>query len=165
MFNLRCRSDAHGDGVDAEDRTVHTHEGLNPMPLSQVEVQSVLGAATDSARQEGLRVTVAVVDEGGFLQSLLRMDGAAPLSSAVAEAKAAGAALFHRDGDSLAELVQSRPAFFNQVDRLARLPLVGAPGSLLIRRDGVVLGAVGVSGATPQQDKGCAQAGLDTIGL
>jgi uncharacterized protein GlcG (DUF336 family) len=133
------------------------------MPISQADVQTLITAAHDRARADGLRVTVAIVDEGGFLQGLARMDGAAPLSSQVAEAKAVGAAMMHRDGDSLAELVQSRPAFFSQVDRMARVPMVGAPGSLLIRRQGVVLGAIGVSGATPQQDKACAQAGLDVV--
>jgi uncharacterized protein GlcG (DUF336 family) len=120
------------------------------MPISQADVQTLITAAHDRARADGLRVTVAIVDEGGFLQGLARMDGAAPLSSQVAEAKAVGA-------------VQSRPAFFSQVDRMARVPMVGAPGSLLIRRQGVVLGAIGVSGATPQQDKACAQAGLDVV--
>jgi glc operon protein GlcG len=133
------------------------------MPIPQSDVQALIAAAHNHAKQGGLRVSVAVVDEGGFVLGLARMDGAAPLSSQVAEAKALGAAMMHRDGDSLAELAQSRPAFFTQVDRLVRLPLVGALGSLLIRRDGAVLGAVGVSGATPEQDRACAQAGLDTL--
>ena len=50
----------------------------------------------------GLRVTVAVVDEGGLLKALGRMDGAPPLSAQIAEAKAVGAAVWHRDGDELA---------------------------------------------------------------
>jgi uncharacterized protein GlcG (DUF336 family) len=57
----------------------------------------------------------------------------------------------------------SRPAFFEQVSRLARLPLIPALGSLLIRRDDAVLGAVGVSGATPEQDKECGLAGLAAL--
>lgn len=133
------------------------------MPLSLDEVQRLLAAAHDRARQDGIRVTVAVVDEGGLLLGLARMDGAPPLSSQIAESKAVGAALWHRDGDSLAEVLQSRPAFFGQVDKLVRMPLIGGLGSLLIRRDGRVLGAVGVSGAQPEQDKACAQAGLDAI--
>jgi glc operon protein GlcG len=138
---------------------------LNAMPISLDEVQRLIAAAHDKARQEGIRVTVAVVDEGGLLLGLARMDGAAPLSSQIAEAKAVGAALWHRDGDSLAEVLQSRPAFFSQIDKLVRLPLIGGLGSLLIRREGGVLGAVGVSGAQPEQDKACAQAGLDALQL
>lgn len=135
------------------------------MPLSLDEAQRLIAAAHDRARQDGIRVTVAVVDEGGLLIGLGRMDGAPPLSSQIAESKAVGAALWHRDGDSLAEVLQARPAFFQQVDRLVRLPLIGGLGSLLVRREGRVLGAVGVSGAAPEQDKACAQAGLDALRL
>ena len=130
------------------------------MSLSCEEALQVIAAAQARARVLGLKVAVAVVDEGGQLQALARMDGATPLSSQIAEAKASGAALLHRDGGSLQQLQQERPAFFTAVDRMARVPLVPGPGSVLIKRDGAVLGAVGVSGATPLQDLDCAQAGL-----
>ena len=133
------------------------------MPLTHDEARTLITAAHEQARRDGLRVTVAVVDVGGLLVALGRMDGAPPLSPQIAEAKAVGAALWHRDGDSLAEVLQSRPAFFAQVDRLVRVPLIGGLGSLLVRREGRVLGAVGVSGALPEQDKACAQAGLDAL--
>ena len=133
------------------------------MPLSLEEAQRLVAAAHAQARDGGLRVAVAVVDEGGTLVTLARMDGAPPLSSQIAEAKAVGAALWHREGDSLAEVYQQRAKFFEQVDRMVRVPMVPGLGSLLIRRDGRVLGAVGVSGAQPEQDNACAQAGLDAI--
>jgi glc operon protein GlcG len=134
------------------------------MPLTQIEVSSALAVAVDKAREDGLSISIAIVDESGFLQGLARMDAAAPLTSRVAEAKAVGAALFRRDGDALAEMMNARPAFFSQVERLSPLPLVAAPGSLLIRREDAVVGAIGVSGAAPQQDTACAQAGLESIG-
>ncbi len=133
------------------------------MPLPLEQAQRLVEAAHARAAADGLRVAVAVVDEGGTLITLSRMDGAPPLASQIAEAKAVGAALWHRDGDSLAEVYQQRAKFFEQVDRLVRVPMVPGLGSLLIRRDGGVLGAVGVSGAAPEQDKACAQAGLDSI--
>jgi uncharacterized protein GlcG (DUF336 family) len=133
------------------------------MPLSLDEAGRVLAAAQEHAAAAGLRVTVAVVDEGGLLQALARMDGAPPLSAQIAEAKAVGAAVWHRDGGSLAELQRERAAFFSQVDRLVRLPIIPGPGSVLIRREGRVLGAVGVSGAQPDQDRECAEAGLRAI--
>ena len=68
-----------------------------------------------SAVENGWHVTVAVVDEGGLLQALGRMDGAPPLSAQIAEAKAVGAALWHRDGDELAAVQADRAAFFAQV--------------------------------------------------
>ncbi len=134
------------------------------MPLTLEEAQTVIAGAHEHAAQHGLRVTVAIVDEGGQLQALGRMDGAPPLSSQIAEAKAVGAAVWHRDGDSLREINQTRPAFFAQVDRMVRLPMIPGPGSVLIRRAGAILGAVGVSGALPDQDRECAEAGLASLG-
>ena len=90
------------------------------------------------------------------------MDGAPPISPQVAEAKAVGASLLYRDGASLAELAKDRPGFFSVVDRLVRVPIVPGLGSVLIRREGRVLGAVGVSGGRPEQDLECAEAGLSS---
>lgn len=133
------------------------------MPLSTAAAQQVIDAAHRHARENGWRISVAVVDEGGLLQALSRMDGAPPLSAQIAESKAVGAALWLREGDSLAELQQSRPGFFEGVSKLTRLPILPALGSVLIRGEGAVLGAVGVSGATSEQDKECAQAGLASL--
>jgi uncharacterized protein GlcG (DUF336 family) len=133
------------------------------MPLTLDEAQTVVAGAHEHATQLGVRVTVAVVDEGGLLQVLGRMDGAPPLSSQIAESKAVGAALWHREGDSLAAVHRDRPGFFAQVDRLVRMPIMPGLGSVLIRRGDAVLGAVGVSGAAPEQDKECAQAGLASL--
>jgi glc operon protein GlcG len=135
------------------------------MPLSLIQALGLIQAAHEHATADGLRVCVAVVDEGGHLIALGRMDGAPPLSPQIAESKAVGSALWHRDGDSLTQVQQEREAFFHQVDRLVRLPLIPAQGSVLIRRGDRVLGAVGVSGAAPGQDKACAEAGLRAIGL
>src|SRR2546426_1140967 len=111
----------------------------------------------------GIRVTVAVVDEGGLLITLGRMDGAPPLSPQVAEAKAVGAAMLYRDGAGLAELAKDRPGFFSVADRLVRVPIVPGLGSVLIRRDGKVVGAMGVSGGRPGRGRGCAGAGRTSI--
>ena len=132
------------------------------MPLSFAEAQKTIGGAHTKAESLGIRVTVAVVDEGGFLIALGRTDGAPPISPQVAEAKAVGAAMLYRDGASLAELAKDRPGFFSVADRLVRVPIVPGLGSILIKRDGDVLGAVGVSGGRPEQDLECAEAGLSS---
>ena len=134
------------------------------MPLSCDEAMRVTAAAHERARQVGIRITVAVVDEGGLLQALARMDGAPPLSAQIAESKAAGAALWHRDGASLAQVHQERPGFFAAVAQLVRLPVIPGLGSTLVKRGGAVLGAVGVSGGKPEQDLDCAEAGLRALG-
>jgi uncharacterized protein GlcG (DUF336 family) len=130
------------------------------MPLTLEQAQTVIDAAHETARGQGLRVTVAVVDEGGLLQALGRMDGAPPLSAQIAEAKAVGAAVWHRDGDQLAAVHADRAAFFATVSSMVRVPLVAADGSVVIRDGEKVLGAVGVSGAKPEEDRACAEAGL-----
>jgi len=124
--------------------------------------QEIVGRAHTRARELGIKVTVAVVDSGGLLVALARMDGAPPLSPQIAEAKAVGAAMLFRDGASLAELAKDRPGFFSVVDRLVRVPIVPGLGSVLIRRDDQVVGAVGVSGGKPEQDLDCAQAGVSS---
>lgn len=129
------------------------------MPLTLEQTQQLISAAHERARESGLAVTVAVVDEGGLLQALARMDGAPPLSAQIAEAKAVGAAVWHRDGDQLAAVQESRAGFFASVSTLARLPIIPADGSVVLR-DRTVLGAVGVSGAKPEEDRECAEAGV-----
>jgi uncharacterized protein GlcG (DUF336 family) len=133
------------------------------MPLTLEEAQTVIAGAHENAAQMGLHVAVAVVDEGGHLQALGRMDAAPPLSAKIAESKAVGAALWHREGESLATVHRDRPGFFAQVDRLVSMPLMPGLGSVLIRRGGLILGAVGVSGAAAEQDLECATAGLESL--
>jgi glc operon protein GlcG len=133
------------------------------MPLTLKQAQEVVDRAHARAREIGINVTVAVVDEGGLLIALGRMDGAPPISPQVAEAKAVGAAMLHRDGASLAELAKDRPGFFSVVDRLVRVPIVPGLGSSLIKHGDQVIGAVGISGGKPDQDVEIAQAGLSGV--
>jgi glc operon protein GlcG len=132
------------------------------VPLILQEANELVGRAQAKAAELGIRVTVAVVDEGGHIIALSRMDGALPLSPQIAEAKAVGAAMLYRDGGALAEMAKDRPGFFSVVDRLVRVPIVPGLGSVLIKRDGKVLGAVGVSGGRPEQDLECAEAGISS---
>ncbi len=133
------------------------------MSVSLKRAQAVIDRALTKAGQLGIKVTVAVVDDGGHLVALSRMDGAMPLSPQLAEAKAVGAAMFRRDGEALAKIAQDRPGFFNAADRLVRVPLIPGLGSALIAENGNVVGAVGVSGGRPDQDLECAEAGLSEL--
>jgi uncharacterized protein GlcG (DUF336 family) len=136
---------------------------LHVMPLSLHDANQVIARAHAKATELGIRVSVAIVDEGGLLIALGRMDGAIPLSPQIAEAKAVGAAMLNRDGAGLAELAKDRPGFFSVADRLVRIPIVPGLGSALIKHDGKSVGAVGVSGGRPEQDLECAEAGLSSI--
>jgi glc operon protein GlcG len=104
------------------------------MPLTLQEAQAVIIGAHERAAAIGALVTVAVVDEGGHLQALGRMSGAAPLSARIAETKAASVALFRRDGAALRQMQENTPAFFAQLDRAVRVPILAGAGAALIRR-------------------------------
>ncbi len=120
-------------------------------------------AAQRRALEIGIRVTVAVVDDGGHLIFLSRMDGAPPLTTEIAEAKASGAASFGRPGDAVAELYEKRPGFFDAISEMTRRPLIPGLGSVLVRSEDRIIGAIGVSGGRPEQDLDCADAGLKVI--
>ncbi len=133
------------------------------MPLSLAQAQTLIAAAHEHAAANDWKIAVAVVDEGGALVALSRMDGAFPLAPQIAEAKAAGAALWHRDGERLAAGREAHQGFFDAVDRLVRLPLIPGPGSVLIREAESVLGAAGASGASGEDDRACIEAGLRAV--
>ncbi len=134
------------------------------MSLTLEEAQTVITAAHERAAKIGALVTVAVVDEGGHLQALGRMKGAAPLSARIAETKAASVALFRRDGAALRQLQEGNPGFFAQLGQAARVPILAGAGALLILRGDTVLGAMSVSGGmAPGQDDECAEAGLAVL--
>src|ERR1700759_1665963 len=125
------------------------------MGISQEQARKIIDAAQSQAESLEIAVTVAVVDEGGLVKAVDRMDGAPPLSAQIAEDKSQEAAVWHRDGHALAEVAKDRPAFVSAVSQMTRLPLIAGAGSIVIRDgDGVVLGAVGVSGGTPQPGRG-----------
>jgi glc operon protein GlcG len=129
------------------------------MPLLLSDAEKVVHAVIAHATKLGIRVSVAVVDEGSHLIVLERMDGAMPISPQIAEGKAVGAAMFMRDGAALLTIANDRPAFFNAVSAMART-LVPGPGSVLVTRDHAV---VGVSGGKPEQDLECAEAGISSL--
>ena len=82
--------------------------GFRPCHSRSIRPRRSSPPPTSTPAAAGLDVTVAVVDEGGLLKALGRMDGALPLSAQIAEAKAVGAAVRHRDGDQLASVQDQR---------------------------------------------------------
>src|ERR1700749_3844513 len=134
------------------------------MPLSLHEAHAVIAGGHERAAEIAALVTVAVVDEGGHLQALGRMNGAAPLSAQIAETKAASVALFRRDGAALRPMQEASPGFFAQLDRAVRVPVLAGAGAALIVRGDTVLGALaGSGGMGPGQDAECAEAGLTAL--
>jgi glc operon protein GlcG len=134
------------------------------MPLTLGEAQTIIIGAHERAAAIDALITVAIVDEGGHLQALGRMNGAAPLSAQIAGTKATSVALFRRDGTDLRQMQEASPGFFAQLGQAVRVPILAGAGAALIRRGDTVVGALAVSGGMrPGQDDECAEAGLAVL--
>ncbi len=122
------------------------------------EARRIAAAAEAEARRNGWAVTIAVVDDGGHLLWLQRLDGAAPISAYIGPEKARAAALGRRETRIYEDMInQGRTAFLSA-------PLAGMlEGGVPIVVDGQVLGAVGVSGVKSSEDAQIARAGIAAI--
>ncbi len=112
-------------------------------------------------------LTVAVVDDGGHLKAFKRQDGpGAALRPQVATGKAAGAVGMGRSSRALGAMALERPHFVNALIGAAQGRLIPVPGGVLIKTaDGEVVGGVGVSGDTSDNDEAAAVAGIEAAGL
>ncbi len=112
-------------------------------------------------------LTVAVVDSGGSLKAFKRQDGpGAALRPLVATGKAFGAVGMGRSSRALGAMAQDRPHFVNALVGVSDGRLVPVPGGVLIKNaEGDIIGAVGVSGDTSDNDEAAAVAGIEAAGL
>jgi glc operon protein GlcG len=126
--------------------------------LAQEQVQALIETGVQAAGKAGVRVSLAVTDDGGHLLGFLRMDGVHTATVDVANAKARCAAAFRRPTRLFAEqLAQGNMA-------LLTIPgLITLPGGLPLTLSDHVVGAVGVSGASPDVDETIATAMRDSL--
>ncbi|MPZ23798.1 MAG: heme-binding protein [Dehalococcoidia bacterium] len=123
----------------------------------------ILVAATDAARKLGKPVTVAIVDTAGCLVALQRVNDASGFSAVVAEGKACTAAIMKRDGSEAAQLVERFPALAASMAVQTNGRFFPMQGGLLVRDEDGALGAIGVSGATGDEDEAIARAGVSAV--
>ena len=118
-------------------------------------------------REAGFKpLTVAVLDDGGYIKALLRDDGSSLLRERIAVAKAYGALGMGRSTRALADMGSERPLFVQSLTVLAEGKLVPVPGGVLIKdANGELLGAVGVTGDTSDNDEDSAVHGIESVGL
>ena len=132
---------------------------LDKKALTLEAAQKIAAASLVEARANNWNVIIAVVDEGGHLLTLNRMETAQYGSIEVAIGKAKTAAAFRRPTKLLEDASKTRPA----LTTIANAYLL--EGGVPITYNGQVIGAVGVSGATSQQDAQVAEAGINSLGL
>ena len=129
--------------------------------LDHSDVKAIAAAAETEALRNNWAVTIAIVDDGGHLLSLQRLDGAAPISAHIAPAKANTAAMGRRDSKVYEEMINGGRASFLSAPALHGM----LEGGVAIMKDGQCLGAVGVSGVKSTEDAQIARAGIAAIGL
>jgi uncharacterized protein GlcG (DUF336 family) len=128
--------------------------------LTHDDVRSIAARAEAEARSQGWAVTISVVDDGGHLLWLQRLDGAAPISAQIAPAKARTAALGRRESKVYEEMINGPRAAFLSAPGLEGMLEGGVP----ILVEGHCLGAVGVSGVKASEDAQVARAGIAALG-
>jgi uncharacterized protein GlcG (DUF336 family) len=129
--------------------------------LELADVKAIAAAAEAEALKHQWAVSIAIVDDGGHLLWLQRLDGAAPISAHIAPAKANTAALGRRESRIYEEMINGGRVSFLSAPELKGLLEGGVP----ILKDGQCLGAVGVSGVKSTEDAQIARAGIAAIGL
>ncbi len=120
-------------------------------------------AAQEKCKQDGYRVSTAVVDRAGVLKVLMRGDGAGPHTTDSSFKKAYTAASLRRPTGEFAEMVAKTPPLQGLRDINDKILILG--GGLPIEMEGELVGGIGVGGAPGGHlDDACAKAGLDSIG-
>ena len=129
--------------------------------LELADVKAIAAAAEAEALKHQWAVSIAIVDDGGHLLWLQRLDGAAPISAHIAPAKANTAALGRRESKLYEEMINGGRVSFLSAPDLKGLLEGGVP----ILKDGQCLGAVGVSGVKSSEDAQIARAGIAALRL
>ena len=127
--------------------------------LELADIKRIAAAAEAEALNNNWAVTIAIVDAGGHLLWLQRLDGAAPVSSHIAPAKAKTSALGRRESKVYEDVVNNGRTSFLSVPEINGLLEGGVP----IIKDGHFLGAVGVSGVKSNEDAQIANAGIAAL--
>ena len=135
---------------------------MNQKPyLSLADVKRIAAASEAEALANHWAVTIAIVDDGGHLLALARLDGAAPLSAQIAPAKARTSALGRKATLDYETMINAGRTAFVTVPGVDGLLEGGVP----IMAEGHCIGAVGVSGVKSSEDAQIARAGIAALAV
>ena len=135
--------------------------------ISLDQARTIIRAAQKSGRGLNLKaLSVVVLDAGGHVQAFEREDGAAPGRFAIAHGKAYGAVMLGMAGTAQMARAESQAYFMAAVNGVYGGQVVPVPGGMLVRdSSGDVIGAVGVTGDTSDNDAAAAVTGIEAAGL
>ena len=129
------------------------------MGLSLADANRIIGASIEEAERIGVKLSVAVVDAGGQLVAFQRMEGAIGVSATAAPGKAVGSVFFGRDS----RLIDGGSPVMQAILASQGGRIIPAQGAVPIYRDGALVGAIGGSGGTAQEDEDCVRRGLGAL--
>lgn len=136
------------------------------MTLTLDIAQSLIADCLDWRKTKGLKpLTIAVLDSGGALVALAREDGTSTLRPEIAQGKARGAVSMGLGSRALFERAKVEPFFVQAMNALSGGSLVPVAGGVLIKSEGVIVGALGITGDTSDQDEACAIAAIEKAGF
>src|SRR6202521_2546311 len=127
--------------------------------LTLDDCRRISAAAEAEAKKNNWHVCIAILDDGGHLLHLVRMDGATPANAEIAVLKARTAALTRRSSKMWEDRVAG-----GRISML-KMPVLPVQGGLPIMAQGVCVGGVGASGVQSHEDEQICQAGIDALGL
>jgi uncharacterized protein GlcG (DUF336 family) len=135
--------------------------------LTLVQANAMIEAALAKGAELGLKpLAVTIHDPGGHLIAAQRQDGASNMRVKLAAGKACGALSLGVSSRTIGEMAEARPHFVASVDTMGEGGMVPAAGGLIVvDSDGAVLGAIGVTGDTSDNDEACALAAIVAAGL
>jgi uncharacterized protein GlcG (DUF336 family) len=135
--------------------------------MKRLQARRIAAAALSKARELGLKpLTVAVLDARGALKHLESEDGSSLMRWRIAHGKAYGAIAMGLGSRALFERSAQQPQFIDAMNALAAGALVPVPGGVLVRAGkGEIIGAVGITGDSSDNDEACAVAGIEAARL
>lgn len=138
---------------------------MHRLTLSQAN--ALIEAVLAKGAELGLKpLTVTVHDPGGHLIACQRQDGASNMRVKLAGGKAAGALALGVSSRTIGEMALDRPHFVAAVDTMSEGGMVPAAGGVIVCDEGgIIVGAIGVTGDTSDNDEACALAAIEAVGL
>jgi len=135
--------------------------------LTLTAARTIIATAFAKAKELGLKpLGVSVLDAGGHLVAFERQDGASFLRHEIGAGKAFGALALGMGGRMVTKHAMERPHFMQGLSGVSGGRVVPVPGGVLIRdAENAIVGAVGISGDTSDNDETCAVAGIEAAGF